>query len=398
VILKKCMPTPINLANLSDQIPDIDRSMFLGFDLASLVKNGLSFSETQPLIKQNEKTFSSFLKPKPPKVLDYPILHSSILPKTTFPDKHKVFFDELEENPSCINSVLIDLQKQKEINLNFVETIELSIDIANRKFLEKIDSRNSKQKDSPNYNYFTNLLFEDESQKYISVGFNIDYSAGYFKDDNFFFYDKKAEKQVTTYGIQFFDEFDGYSEKEKLLVEYRNQELKNTRLNKGIIDWLETKPILKNYVRGKKTLAKNGGVIGFEFKLFLYLEDMEQPIKLDKDDKPLVGEFEFKLDDKISTLFVNNRPVKFPKKRSQQYKIVKYIFQDRLKTDYLNPKMIITFLRTQKLIDNEAYTVENLRDAINRLNTKIKQNSDLTDNFLIFDGGKISINKTIKMI
>lgn len=329
------------------------------------------------------------------------ILQSQVkyLPRTTFPDEHKTFFDELEENPSCINSALIDLQKQKEINLNFVEAINLSIEIANKKFLQEIDSRSPKQDDSPNYNYFTNLLFQDENQKYVSVGFNIDYSAGYFREDNFFFYDIKAGRQATTYGIQFFDEFDGYSEKEKLLVECRNQKLKDNKLNKGIVEWLETKPISKSYARGKKTLAKNGAITGFEFKLSLYLEDMDQPIKLNKDDKPLLNEFGFKLDDSISTLFVNNRPIKFVKRKSQQYQILKYIFQNKLKTGYLNPKMIISFLKTENTIkEPHLYNVENLRDAINRMNTKIKNSSDLKDNFLIFDTGKISINKTIKII
>jgi hypothetical protein len=199
------------------------------------------------------------------------------------------------------------------------------------------------------------------------------------------------------YGIQFTDEVDEY-DNEKILIEHRNQKLKNSDLNQSVIEWLKDNPNLKHYIRGKKQLAKNGGIAGFEFKLSLYLEDMDQPTKLDKDDKPLIDEYELKLDNSISTLFVNNKPVKFPKKQSQQYQLLKYIFTDKLKTEYLNPKLIISFLKTEKVVDRLDYDTNNLRDIISRLNTKIKNGSDLKDNFLIFDGGKITINKTIKLI
>jgi hypothetical protein len=352
-----------------------------------------SLSKIQSIGLEAQKIADSYPRP-----FDTTYLRpSNYIPKTTFTDEHKVFFDELEVNSACIDPALEELQKLKDKNLNFVEIIILSIEIANRKFLDEIDNRGLKEEHSPNYNYFINLLFQDEDQKYISLGFNIDYSAGYFRNGNFFFYDKKAERQVTTYGIQFTDEVNEY-ESEKVLIEHRNQKLNASILNQPIIDWLKAEPVLKHYTRGKKQLAKNGGITGFEFKLSLYLDDMDQPIKLDKDDKPLIDEYELKFDHSISSLFVNNRQVKFPKKKSQEYQLLKYIFTDKLKTDYLNPKLIIAFLRAEKVIDNVTYDKDNLRDAINRLNTKIKNKSSLKDNFLVFDGGKIIINKTIKLI
>jgi hypothetical protein len=353
-------------------------------DFISNLKSGLESRKSARINSQNEISLNKFINP--------PVKSYQPLAEIKTTSGYESFYSDLEYQLFKFNiaSYLPDNLKN---NTDLIGILNKSIVISFVSILSYFKSIRVDGNANPNFRDTKHLIFYKEGEMF-SVNIELKYYAGYFQTGSF------VKIKPTSPMHELSDEFeyinpDKYDEDS--MLGKLDLDCKDLKITSEILDFFENKLEFKNTFKGTKVLRSKVSPMGIMFECSIKLPSIDEEIQ-----HPETSENQglaIKLDHEKGLFSIGDRTVRFNKIQSLNYQVLRYFFiqNDKMNLSEINFQLICSHLRST-LKYKEELDKKKMTNIVYSLNQKIRSNTKINHNFIVFVENKLKINPIITIL